>query len=1067
MKKLYIIISIMIAVIAFAQAPQGFNYQATVRNSAGVLIVNQNVNFKFNIMLNSQTSVPIYSETHFAPTDDLGQVNLTIGQGTVSTIGTFSSINWTNGSYYLGIEINTGSGYVAMGTTQLLSVPFALYANSSGNSNFNFPNGTNIGDTLNWIWNGSAWVPTSSVSNAQLPVISTIVATNTLTPSPSSGGTITSDGGYSITSKGVCWSTSPNPTISNNITNNGTGASNFTSILSNLLPTTTYYYRAYATNSIGTGYGITYTFTTASNPQITTTIISDVTSSTASAGGTILSDGGATITAKGVCWSTSPNPTIALTTKTNDGTGMTTFASNINGLLPITTYYVRAYATTSYGIAYGQEEVLTTISAMPIITSTTATLITSSSAISGGVISSDGGASITAKGIVWSTTTYSPTITNNEGMTTDGSGIGTFTSSMTKLTPITTYFIRAYATNNAGTSYGDYIFIRTLPVTPSISTTSVSGTTYFYTYSGGTISSDGGATITAKGVCWSTSPNPTIALTTKTNNGTGTATFTSTISGLTPVTTYYVRAYATNSAGTSYGQELVFTTLATQPTLTTTVASAITSSTASSGGAISSDGDASILDRGIVWSTITNPTITTNQGITSNGTGIGTFTSSISQLTPGTLYYVRAYATNSVGTAYGNQITFSALQTIPSITSTSASAITSSTASSGGTISSDGGATITAKGVCWSTSPNPTIALTTKTNIGTGTATFTSSISGLNPGTMYYVRAYATNSAGTAYGQEEVFTTLATLPTLTTTVSSEITSSTASSGGTISNDGGAPITDRGIVWSTITNPSITTNQGLTSNGTGIGTFISNITTLTHNKTYYIRAYATNSVGTSYGEEIASTTSQILNVPGPTLTDIDGNVYNTITIGDQTWTKSNLKVIKYRNGDIIPQVTDETEWQQKGISNTGAWCYYSNNSSNGTTYGILYNWHAVNDPRGIAPVGYHIPSLAECGILKDYLGGSSVAGGKMKETGNINWLNNTGATNSSGFTGLPGGARNGSLGAFNSIGGFGYFWLSDNPSYYDAYSFYMRSSSTIMESTNASKYRGYSLRLIKD
>ena len=1064
MKKLYTLFSIMIAVVAFAQAPQGFNYQATVRNSAGVLIVNQNVNFKFNIMLNSQTSVPIYSETHFAPTDDLGQVNLTIGQGT-ATVGTFSGINWANGSYYLGIEINTGSGYVAMGTTQLLSVPYALYANSSGNSNFNFPNGTNIGDTLNWIWNGSAWVPTSSVSNAQLPVISTIVATNTLTPSPSSGGTITSDGGYSITSKGVCWSTSPNPTISNNSTNNGTGASNFTSILSNLLPTTSYYYRAYATNSIGTSYGITYTFTTAAIAQLTTTTVTTITSSTASSGGTISSDGGATITAKGVCWSTSPNPTTALTTKTNNGTGTATYSSSISGLLPITTYYIRAYATTSYGTAYGQEEVITTIAATPVITTTSASLITSSSASSGGVISSDGGASIIARGIVWSTTTLSPTIAINEGLTSDGAGIGTFTSLMSQLTHFTNYYIRAYATNSAGTSYGDYFGFRTLPVAPSISTTSVSGTTYFYTYSGGTISSDGGATITAKGVCWSTSPNPTIALTTKTNNGTGTATFTSTISGLTPVTSYYVRAYATNSAGTSYGQEVVFTTLAIQPTLTTTVASAITSSTASSGGAISSDGGATITAKGVCWSTSTNPTIALTTK-TNDGTGTATFTSSISSLTPGTMYYVRAYATNSVGTSYGNEITFSALALIPTLTTTSASSITSSTASSGGAISSDGGAIITAKGVCWSTSPNPTTALTTKTNNGTGTATYSSNINVLIPGTIYYARAYATNSVGTAYGQEVIFTTLAILPTITTEVASSISITTANSGGTISNDGGATITDRGIVWSTITNPSIVSNQGLTSNGTGIGAFTSNMTSLTHNTTYYVRAYATNSVGTAYGQEIVFITSQILNVPGPNLTDIDGNVYNTITIGNQTWTKKNLNVSKYRNGDVIPQVTDATQWDSL---TTGAWCYYSNNSSNGTTYGKLYNWYAVNDPRGLAPVGYHIPSQAEWNILINYLGGSSVAGGKMKEVGTTHWLSpNTGATNISGFTGLPGGYKIGN-GTFYSISDFGYWWSSTAiPANEMAGAYYLRSNIEAF-GTGYSGYRfwGESVRLIKD
>jgi uncharacterized protein (TIGR02145 family) len=139
MKKLFTLLALVITTITFAQAPQGFNYQATVRNSTGALIVNQNVNFKFNVMLNSATSLPIFSETHLAPTDDLGQVNLVIGTGT-STTGSFSTINWGSGNYYLGIELNTGAGYIAMGTTQLLSVPYALYANTAGNSQSSIPN---------------------------------------------------------------------------------------------------------------------------------------------------------------------------------------------------------------------------------------------------------------------------------------------------------------------------------------------------------------------------------------------------------------------------------------------------------------------------------------------------------------------------------------------------------------------------------------------------------------------------------------------------------------------------------------------------------------------------------------------------------------------------------------------------------------------------------------------------------------------------------------------------------------------------------------------------------------
>ena len=141
MKKFYTILCLAIASLTqlHAQAPQGFNYQATVRNSSGDLIVNTNVYFKFNVMQGSQTAVPIFTETHYVPTDDLGQVNLIIGQGTATT-GAFSELDWSLGSYYLGIELNTGSGYVAMGTTQLLSVPYALYAANSGNSTPTTPN---------------------------------------------------------------------------------------------------------------------------------------------------------------------------------------------------------------------------------------------------------------------------------------------------------------------------------------------------------------------------------------------------------------------------------------------------------------------------------------------------------------------------------------------------------------------------------------------------------------------------------------------------------------------------------------------------------------------------------------------------------------------------------------------------------------------------------------------------------------------------------------------------------------------------------------------------------------
>ena len=331
------------------------------------------------------------------------------------------------------------------------------------------------------------------------------------------------------------------------------------------------------------------------------------------------------------------------------------------------------------------------------------------------------------------------------------------------MTPNTTYNIRAYATNNVGTAYGSNLSFTTSSVQvqiPTITTTAATSITTTSALTGGNISSDGGAAVTAKGVCWSTTANPTIT-SNKTTDGTGIGVFSSSIAGLTPNTTYNIRAYATNSAGTAYGSNLSFTTNSVQaqiPTITTTAANSITTTSAKSGGNISSDGGAALTAKGVCWSTTANPTISNNK--TTDGTGIGSFSSSISGLTPNTTYNIRAYATNSIGTAYGSNLSFTTGSVqIPTITTTAATSITTTSATTGGNISSDGGAAVTAKGVCWSTSQNPTTS-NSKTLDGTGTGSFTSSISGLAPNTTYYVRSFATNSSGTAYGNQIAFQTI-------------------------------------------------------------------------------------------------------------------------------------------------------------------------------------------------------------------------------------------------------------------------------------------------------------------
>ena len=204
-------------------------------------------------------------------------------------------------------------------------------------------------------------------------------------------------------------------------------------------------------------------------------------------------------------------------------------------------------------------------------------------------------------------------------------------------------------------------------------------------------------------------------------------------------------------------------------------------------------------------------------------------------------------------------------------------------------------------------------------------------------------------------------------------------------------------------------------------------------------------------------------------------DVLGPCVPTVTICNQVWMLKNLDVDHYRNGDPIPQVTDETEWRNL---TTGAWCYYENDSANGATYGKLYNWYAVNDPRGLAPEGWHVPSDADWTTLNTCLGGDAVAGGKMKSVGTIEagtglWLApNTDATNSSGFTGLPAGYRVGSIYVqftdFDHIAINGLWWVStDRPDGADFVAVGNITGNIFRNDAPIFRTYGFSVRCLKD
>jgi uncharacterized protein (TIGR02145 family) len=321
--------------------------------------------------------------------------------------------------------------------------------------------------------------------------------------------------------------------------------------------------------------------------------------------------------------------------------------------------------------------------------------------------------------------------------------------------------------------------------------------------------------------------------------------------------------------------------------------------------------------------------------------------------------------------------------------------------------------------------------------------------------------------------------------TVTTTNPSNITSTSFDSGGSFSSNSAIWSYNYGICWSTSPNPTISDSKTVNASAsqTTSNTFAA-VTGVSLNPytVYYVRAYVSFGGQSTYGNEISITTNAVpqpvlnSNLTYGSMTDIDGNVYPTITICNKTWTARNFNCSKYRNGDVIPQVQDPIQWVNL---TTGAWCYYKNDSSYGPSYGKLYNWQAVADPRGIAPQGWHLPTSAEWSSLTNCMGNQSVAGCKLKEAGNLHWgLNfNDCSTNESGFTAISTGARSGQTGQFTP-------WASiENGTFTNSCDWYgnncigeipTASSSTGCNGINCytgylhwGNYQGYPIRFVKD
>jgi len=572
-------------------------------------------------------------------------------------------------------------------------------------------------------------------------------------------GNVTDDGNMPITGCGFWYSTEHDTLggFTKPATYN-TGGFNL-NVTDGIEPGTTYYARAYAENALGRRFGNEVSFTTLSlpptpDPQAFTLPSSDVTMNSAKIKGRIYYDGTENPIKKGFVYGLDVND---LNNDIDCTSQSDPFEAVLSGLTPNTTYYYKAYAQyASYAQTfYGSAESFTTLIEIvePTIHTVNPSNITTTSANSGGYGITDGNSPVTVKGVCWATSD-NPTLESSLGYTEDGSGTDDFTSVVTGLASNTSYYVRAYAKNQAGkVGYGESLGFVTMIMhqAPDVTTNQASGISGNGATLGGSVTNDYNSNITECWIMWGEGDD---AMTNRLDCNAG-MTFSGTLTNLQNNQTYSFQAFAKNEFNeTGNGDIQQFTTNNEIPDVETLDATAITANSATMNGRVNDDHGINITECWIMWGRSAS---SMNNRL--DCTAGADFNATVDTLQPNTTYYFNAYAKNANGQeGNGTVKQLLTLPTLPTVTTAEVTGITQTAATGGGNVTNDGGATVTACGICWNTSQNPTIA-NSHTTDGTGTGTFTSSMTGLTPNTTYYVKAYATNSVGTAYGDEMAFTT--------------------------------------------------------------------------------------------------------------------------------------------------------------------------------------------------------------------------------------------------------------------------------------------------------------------
>jgi uncharacterized protein (TIGR02145 family) len=441
------------------------------------------------------------------------------------------------------------------------------------------------------------------------------------------------------------------------------------------------------------------------------------------------------------------------------------------------------------------------------------------------------------------------------------------------------------------------------------------------------------------------------------------------------------------------------------PTLETLAVTGLTDISAFSGGNILSNGGALVTEKGLCWKKGYNSSVTDNLVINSEDSL--KYTSQMTELEAGSAYCVRAYAKNSAGVGYGNSVYFTTYPKVPFISDVSTNSITSNSATLSGHFVFGTGLIVYSTGLCYSRSPHPDLSNSFVAS-DVVSDTIKINLSALLSNTVYYVRLCVllrlvnTTNYYAVFGNESNFTTKAipVPPSIITGTVTSVTNSKADISGEVVKDGNAPILQRGICIGTKEFPTISDTIILSPGDTG--KFYIKLQDLKPTTTYYARAFATNSAGTSYGLQVRFKTYT------DTVKDIMGHVYTTMQFGTQVWIRENLQVTVLNDGTEIQNIIDNTAWY---YLSTPGYCWYNNTKD--TTYGALYNWIAVNTGK-LCPSGWHVPSYNDWLTLINYFGGFTTINFIDKEVG---------------FLALPGGRRENAYCLYQDRGNYGYWWSS--------------------------------------